>query len=71
MRKHLEVAEVQHHACGVLRNMSVLSDIKMEIMAAGGVVAILAAMKEHLEDSSVQQRAYGALGNLLPLKNDV
>ena len=60
MKEHTKVAAVQEQACAVLRSLSASNaNNRIEIAAKGGIVAVLAAMKEHPEVANVQKKHAG------------
>ena len=56
--------KVQQNACGLLRSLAENDAICAGIVRAGGVLAILTAMRNHTNASMVQGLACGALSNL-------
>ena len=60
---------VQEHACGALKCLAVNADNKVRIVLAGGIEAVIAAMKEHRTNAGLQEQACGALINLAANNN--
>ncbi len=55
---------VQEPACAVLRNLAVNAGNKVKLAEAGGIEAVVAAMKEHKTSVLVQEHACAALWSL-------
>ncbi len=64
MQAHKTSAGVQEHACAALKNLAVNPDNQVAVAAAGGIVAIVAAMQAHKRSAGVQEMAGRALRNL-------
>ncbi len=64
MQAHKTSAGVQEQACGALKNLAVNPDNQVAVAAAGGIVAIVAAMQAHKGSAGVQEMAGRALRNL-------
>eukprot|EP00961_Rhodomonas_salina_P246743 3333295-Rhodomonas_salina.1 len=64
MGKHGGSAGVQEQGCWALRNLSINSENKVKIGAAGGIEAVLAGMEKHVESAGVQEQGCWALINL-------
>ena len=58
MRKHAEIAELQHEACKtLLRNNTGNEDFRAKAGNAGAVEAVVAAMQGHREHAELQRAA--------------
>jgi len=64
MKANPKALGVQRNACGVLRSLAANKAICPKIVRAGGVVAILTAMRNNAEASNIQSIACGALSNI-------
>ena len=58
------VATVQEHGCLVLWYLAVNADNQVKVAAAGGIEAVLGAMRQHGAVASVQEQGCRALWNL-------
>ena len=54
----------QQNGCGALWELAVNAENRVAIAAAGGVEAVVAAMRAHAADAMVQQNGCGALASL-------
>ncbi len=64
MKAHKESAKVQEWACRLLINLAASAENQLKISEAGGIAAVLTAMKVHTGSDAVQQYACGALRSL-------
>ena len=64
MQSHVSSGDVQKNGCGALLNLSVNGKNKVAIAAAGGIDAILLAMRSHVSNADVQKYGCGAFLNL-------
>eukprot|EP00961_Rhodomonas_salina_P054456 731667-Rhodomonas_salina.1 len=64
MKKHVKSAGVQEEGCWALRNLALSHETRVKIGAAGGIEAVITAMKQQVNSEGVQKQGCGALWNL-------
>ena len=64
MTGHAENQDIQREGLLVLGNLAVTDQNKATMAAAGGIEAIVSAMKQHKDNANIQHHGCATIGNL-------
>ena len=64
MRAHETVSDLQKEGCALLKYLALDNENRVRIAQAGGVCAVLSAMRTNESNAYVQKEGCGALMNL-------